>query len=338
MAVEVGTCYRRLRRNICHPLMNRTALLAGLGSFALGALLVYLLMRPASEPTEVIVAPITVVDPAPKVEPKGQEAEPAKPEAKEEPAKLSFANSPAQMEEIQKKMREGMAEQMRLKVEERLAALKTRVSLTPEQVEKLRPVVERILADPNQLPLDAALGSGSVILTGEKLKEHQESIRADRAKAEEELLGMLEGTQQAAYQEWKKDDRTNRVEARANQELAQLQSQLSLTSEQKDKAFALLSKLAEQEIDEPGGLTGLERFQQRRNSRIEGMREILTEEQLAVYQRQGAAGAINISVGGLGGIGGAAAVSGDGAASVQVIEVHADATAIPAAPPPGEKK
>ena len=102
--------------------------------------------------------------------------------------------------------------------------------------------------------------------------------------AENELIAKLSPEQKLAYDQWKLAEKANKVELATNRELSSLQSQMSLTAEQKDRAFAALSTLAQNEMDvDP--LAEPVKFMERRKGRIEALKPILTPEQMALYER-----------------------------------------------------
>jgi len=237
------------------------------------------------------------------------------------------------------KMRKGREERQKLKVDERLAALRGRLNLTAEQAEALRPLLARMLV--SRAGIDV-MGiepdeTGKVEWSVEKMKERQQKVQADRDAAEQEMLASLTPEQRQAYQQWKEEDRANKVEMRANQELAALQSQLTLSAEQKDKAFAAFSNLAAAEGETDGGPLGdPANFMKRREQRIAAMKEILTPEQQAVYERNAGTGLINVNIDGGDGlfIGGDVISGGGAAASVSTIISVEDGAAAPDKAPP----
>ena len=289
--------------------MSKTPFITGLGGFALGCLALYLYQRahqevaPVAPPAPVIAAKPAHVDPVvppPALpEPKPIELLPGKPT-------VSFAtvvgggdsaDQKALLAMVGKSMKDQEAKRLALRVEERLASLKARLGLSDAQLAKIRPLVDRML----QAASPVSIGEdGGITLNADNTQEDQQKTAAEKAQAEQELLETLDPQQLAAYQDWKRDEKANRAEAKANQELASLQSQLSLSPEQKDAAFAAFTKLASEQGEETNILSNPQGFVESRNAKMEAMRPILTPEQMAVYERSAGSNIMSFSVGGPG--------------------------------------
>jgi hypothetical protein len=212
----------------------------------------------------------------------------------------------------QEQIKKQMQEKQKLKLDERVAALRTRLGLNDEQAAAIRELLEKNPSGPQSFMAQAMAGedvdeSGmllAMLRPGQKTAELTAKIAA-----------VLTPEQQQAYAAVRQEQRTNDVEIKANKELARLQTSLTLTQEQKDKAFTLLSTLADQEYDNPvspmagpiaqqlertPGAPGMKDLEphaeeikaaaalaaERRTQRIEAMREILTPEQMALYEDQ----------------------------------------------------
>jgi RNA polymerase sigma factor (sigma-70 family) len=162
------------------------------------------------------------------------------------------------------------------KMTEKLAVLRTRLSLTPEQEQQIAKALEygqlRFKIDPpNVIPV----------------KPTADDIR----KMEDGVLAALTADQQKEYQSFREDEQANALEAVANRELSRLQSMTTLTQEQKDLAFAAFSEIASREINLPvldpdkeaEAISEAEKA--RWAARQEALGAILTPEQMAVYQQ-----------------------------------------------------
>ncbi|MBP7950214.1 MAG: hypothetical protein KA004_11200 [Verrucomicrobiales bacterium] len=241
-------------------------------------------------------------------------------------------------EEWRQKMRKSREEKNKLKVDERLAALRGRLHLTAEQAEALKPLLARMLSRAGGIDLlnDNLSGDPKVDWSMDAIKQRQEKAREDREAAEQEMLTSLTPEQRQAYEQWKEEERANRLEMRANQDLTALQSQFTLTAEQKDKAFAAFSKLAADEGETPAVPFGdPAAFTKRREQRIDAMKDILTPEQLAVYQRNAGGPIVNIGFDGMDDF----FMDGDlipGSAAVIAEPGSANTPPLPPSPPPAE--
>jgi CRISPR/Cas system-associated endoribonuclease Cas2/gas vesicle protein len=211
-------------------------------------------------------------------------------------------------------MKKRQAEKLRLKVDERLAALKAKLNLTDAQALKLRPILEKHMKGTNYISMAMEQGAdGEKVSEADLLTKMLNPGTSDQAM-DSEIAGLLEPSQQQSYSDFKKEQRTNKVEITANRELARMQNSLTLSPEQKDKAFEVLSRLANEEYDKPiPALVGLMAMQgddatkhlgelgpelaeqikgldaqakQRRQQRLDEMKQILTPEQYSMYEKQ----------------------------------------------------
>ena len=289
--------------------MSKTHIITGLGGFALGCLALYFYQKtpevvaPVTPPASVVASKPAPVDPvvAPPSLP-----EPAPIELLAGKPSVSFTtvvgggDSPdqkAMLALVGKSMKDQEAKRLALRVEERLASLKTKLGLSDEQLAKVRPLVNRML----QAASPALIGEDGVIsLNTDNTQEDQQKAAAEKAQAEQELMETLDPQQLAAYEDLKRDEKANRAEAKANQELASLQSQLSLSPEQKDAAFAAFTKLASEQGEETNILSDPEAYLENRKAKVEAMRPILTPEQMAVYERSAGSNVMSFSVDGPG--------------------------------------
>jgi hypothetical protein len=167
---------------------------------------------------------------------------------------------------------------IRGQVNEKLAALRTRLSLTPEQETKIA----------KALPYGQA--KTKIIDNDTKV------IRAsseDKKKMEDTIRAALTAAQQREYDSFRAEEKANAVEAVANRELSRLQSMTTLSPEQKDQAFAAFSEIASresmQDLPEPGSDPGVmkDALKTRWADRQEALGAILTPEQMAIYQQAG---------------------------------------------------
>ena len=209
-------------------------------------------------------------------------------------------------------MQQQFLEKQKLKLDERLAALRTRLNLTDEQAAAIREIMEKNPQGPEAMIMSAMAG-GDV----DKTRLVVDFLRPGQKSAEltEKIAALLTPEQQEGYTAFRQEQRTNDIEIKTGKELARLQSSLTLSPDQKDKAFAVLSAMAQQEYDTPvSPMTNLmvqqietqgdgaaakalqphieeikaagDLARQRRQQRVEAMREILSPEQVSLYESQ----------------------------------------------------
>jgi hypothetical protein len=167
---------------------------------------------------------------------------------------------------------------IRGQVNEKLATLRKRLSLTPEQEPKIAEAL--------------AYGQAKTKIIDNDKKVIRPSAD-DKKKMEDAISASLTAGQQKEYQSFRAEEKANAVEAVANRELSRLQSMTTLSPEQKDQAFAAFSEIASREsmedLPEPGSDPGVmkDALETRWADRQEALGAILTPEQMAIYQQAG---------------------------------------------------
>lgn len=178
------------------------------------------------------------------------------------------------MEEFKKRHEEKRAH----KLDERVAALRTRLGLTDDQAAKVRAMLEagEDKGGPGSgMPIDIA-----------KLMNGGES-KAERDALDARMAELLSPEQSQKYQEFQQEQRENRVEIATNNEINRLQQSLTLSREQKDQAYQALGEIAQSEDDQPTS-KGIDpaRMAARKQARMDALRPILTPEQMKAYESQ----------------------------------------------------
>jgi RNA polymerase sigma factor (sigma-70 family) len=167
---------------------------------------------------------------------------------------------------------------IRGQVNEKLAALRTRLSLTSEQEPKIAKAL--------------AYGQAKTKIIDNDTKVIRASAE-DKKRMEDAISASLTAGQQREYESFRAEEKANAVEAVANRELSRLQSMTTLSPEQKDQAFAAFSEIASKEsmedLPEPGSDPGVmkDALETRWTARQEALGAILTPEQMAIYQQAG---------------------------------------------------
>jgi|GEM_PF-5616168 len=237
----------------------------------------------------------------------------AKAAAKDTPA---YDPKSPEVVKMQERMKKQMQEKQKLKLDERVAGLRTRLGLNDAQAAAIRELLEKNPSGVQSLMARAMAGEAPDEAQDEA-SMIRELLRPGQKTAEltEKISAVLTPEQQQAYATFRQEQRTNDVEVKANRELARLQTSLTLSPEQKDKAFTVLSGLADQEYDNPvspmvtmmakqmehmpagKGRKDMEVHMEeikavselaagRRQQRVEAMREILSPEQFKLYEDQ----------------------------------------------------
>jgi hypothetical protein len=208
-----------------------------------------------------------------------------------EPKVMSFSSGPGgemppEMKEVFAKMEEQRKEARARRIDERLAALKSRLNLTSEQEEKVRALLENSSEmGLGGLPLGLTSlsrngKSGAVSIEGEIAGGGE----ANGANFDAQLAALLSPEQQDELAVFQQEQRENRVEIATNREMAQLQQQLTLTPEQKDRAFQALGDIARNEAESPPEGFDPAAMEAAKQARIKALRPILTQEQMNAYE------------------------------------------------------
>lgn len=188
----------------------------------------------------------------------------------------------AQKTAMAKMIRAGIQQQVDMK----LSALKLRLKLSPEQEEKLRTLLER------QYGFGADLAAK--MFEGKLSKEEMKEMAANPVDLDTELKSALTPDQYAEYEKYQVEEKRNQAEMMANMELGQIQSMLQLTEAQKDKVFNILYQQAEKQTGwgEPGQAPPQDWQQvmeKQETDKVNALRDVLTPEQLQIYEKQLAA-------------------------------------------------
>lgn len=197
-----------------------------------------------------------------------------------------------------RQIRDAMAKQLEgrrsRRLDERVATLKTRLNLDEQQVAKIRAILEKGEAE------DDFVGKMIAGEGGAALPDAADAA-AKRGATEAEIANLLTPEQSEAFGNFQKEQRENRIEVATSREMTRLQQALTLTPEQKDKAFEALGQIAAREEQEHGNGPSFDPavIKARKEARLEVLRPILTPQQLESYQADPGWG---IDVGGADGI------------------------------------
>lgn len=196
---------------------------------------------------------------------------PTRPLPPDQPLDLSSLPPPTAAQqipaEVLKELETRRQDERTLRINERLAAFKDRLKLTPDQLPKLRALLGKI----NLTHGDASKVLGT---PSPQARELNDQLNAFLSPEQQELF--------AAFQQ---EQLENQSEIATNREMAQLQQQLMLTPEQKDRAYQLLGEIARKEVGQPFDLADRQAVDAARQERVDALRKVLTDEQMEVYER-----------------------------------------------------
>lgn len=215
-----------------------------------------------------------------------------------------------QAEAQQERMKKALNDRKAMKVAERLSALKSRLGLTDAQAENLKKVLMENMKDPSDMLLAGMQQEGKDQSPKNELDLLLSMMKGGNDKElDAQVVALLTPEQQQAYAAFQAEQKANKVEIKANKELARLQNSMSLSPEQKDKAFGVFSQLATAEIENPvspfatiammdpgnrmKGQPGFEqiqaeadRYKAAQQNRLAAMKEVLSPEQYQIYETQ----------------------------------------------------
>lgn len=180
--------------------------------------------------------------------------------------------------QINAAMQDMMKAAIEQQMEGKIAQMKSKLNLTPEQEKSAREILGRMFGRGQEV--------AAKMMKGEVSAEEAAASAKDIGNPEAELKALLTPEQQAGYDEMQKEERTTNARLIANSELIQMQSSLGLDQAQQDKVFAVLYEQAHAQM---GGeqananpFKGLEEMNQRK---IDAMKGVLTEDQFERYQK-----------------------------------------------------
>lgn len=213
---------------------------------------------------------------------------PEQPDKPGEPKVMRFSSSeggemPPEMKEMMAKMEEQRKEARARRIDERLAALKSRLNLTPDQEAKVRALLEAapdMQGLANDIHFSVNGKSGGLVTAGAALG----GGNANGGKLDDQLAALLSSEQQDEFAAFQQEQRENRAEIATNREMSQLQQQLTLTPEQKDQAFQALGDIARNEAENPQNGFDPAAREAAMQARKDALRPILTPEQMKAYE------------------------------------------------------
>ncbi len=178
--------------------------------------------------------------------------------------------------------------QMRRMSDDKLAALKKRLQLSPEQAARLK-----VYFDDQAKRTEAMT---SQILAGRKVDQAAQAQQGANSRTEEQAINeILTPAQKEQYRLMQEEERVRAIETSATFELNQMTPILGLGEEQKDRFFDAVAAV-EQELTTPAGRKKFmaegpagdpaRYLKARDNAKLEAVKAILTTEQWELYRDQ----------------------------------------------------
>ncbi len=187
-----------------------------------------------------------------------------------------FGDGTNNMSEAMNKMMQTAMEQQ---VEGKLAGMKTKLELTPEQEAAIRNIMT------NQMSRTTAMAQkmfgGEGVQTNDLMQ-----VGKNQLSDEAQIKALLTPDQVAAYDEFQKEEQTRNARLVANAELIQLQSTLQLDETQQDKVFAVLADQAQTQL--AGNMTNAGAaldFRGQFQRKATALSAVLTADQLTRYKK-----------------------------------------------------
>lgn len=180
------------------------------------------------------------------------------------------------MSEVMGKMVKSVMEQQ---AEGKIAAMKAKLNLTPEQEVDIRRIMTSQMSRGTEL--------AQKMMKGELTKEEMEKMGKQPLGEDAQIKALLTPGQVTAYDEYQKEEKTRMTRLVANSELMQMQSSLQLNEEQQDKVFTVLAEQAQTLFDPKGSNfgSGFDVLRDQAAKKAEALRGVLTPDQFERYQK-----------------------------------------------------
>ena len=197
---------------------------------------------------------------------------------KDKPANPFAALLGDENSESGKAMKGMMEAAMKQQLEGKIAGMKSKLNLTPDQETQIRALLEQQSSAGGEL--------AQKMLAGKMTKEEMADLQKQQVDPEAQIKALLSPEQQTAYAELQTEERHNNARLMANGELLQMQSALGLSQEQQDKVFQALYAQTEQQLSGAANGSGAKAYDPTTmmTQKLEAMKGVLTEEQFTRYK------------------------------------------------------
>ena len=191
------------------------------------------------------------------------------------PFAAMFGNEDSESGKAMKGMMEAALKQQ---LEGKIAGMKSKLNLTPDQETQIRGILEQQSNAGGEL--------AQKMLAGKMTKEELADIHKQQVDPESQIKALLSPEQQTAYSELQTEERHNNARLMANSELLQMQGALGLSQEQQDKVFQALYAQTEHQLTPPAEGTEGKAYDPSTMlaQKLEAMKGVLTEEQFTRYK------------------------------------------------------
>ena len=175
---------------------------------------------------------------------------------------------------------------MEMQVSGKIARMKTKLNLSPDQEQAIRELLQKQM-EPGATAMQAMF-SGKL---SKMSKDEIAALRKSAPNTEDQIKALLAPDQLAAYQDYKQEDAVTQARVVANAELLQLHNALGLTQEQQDKVY---TALYQQTVDQLSGKIATPTpptadfaalMQWQLDQKAKALEGVLSPEQLQTYRQ-----------------------------------------------------
>jgi hypothetical protein len=188
-------------------------------------------------------------------------------------------NAPTMQERMGKMISTAVKQQTDLK----MAALKSRLNLTDDEEQAIRDILDKQAGHASDMGQKMLAGQ----LSPADLKKAVADQKAQQTAVDQQMQNILTPAQYIDYQNSQNDDKKNAAQTQANAEMAQIQSSLQLTDDQKNQVFTALYSGYAQQAGVDGAKPAYDDLDVdgQMNAKEAAMQAVLTPEQFATYSK-----------------------------------------------------
>ncbi len=185
--------------------------------------------------------------------------------------------------DMKTRMSQMISAAVKQQTEMKMAALKARLNLTGDEEQAIRAILEKAAEN--------ASGMGQKMLAGQLSPADVRKAIADQknqqAAVDQQIQNILTPAQYIQYQNSQNEDKKNQAQMQANAEMAQVQSSLQLSDDQKDKVFTALYSGFAQQAGVDGANPAFDQLdiEGQMEAKKAAMQAVLTPEQFATYSK-----------------------------------------------------
>jgi RNA polymerase sigma factor (sigma-70 family) len=202
-------------------------------------------------------------------------------EAEQLRAQLTRQSSDAASNPIPGAMADAMKHAMEQQVEGQLARMTASLHLTPEQAQAVRDILSR-----KAQVMSAGMQQA---FSGKFDKVELTRLAKEGGDPDAQIKALLAPEQKADYKNYQQEENAHTARQAANSELVQLDSSLSLTPDQMDRAFAALYEVSFNQLTgaaKPSTTNQAEAMQWALDQKARALEPVLTPTQMDTYRKQ----------------------------------------------------